>query len=177
MPRSEIDINPVVHITADAIGKPGQRVFYIQAWQSETQAITLILEKPQVQTLVLGIEQFLAEIQQKFPDLVEASSEYTEEKMVIVPPVDPLFRAGELGLAYDADLDKMVLVARELLAEGMEPEEASLVRFWCTRSQLRTLAAWGLTVVNRGRPICPQCNEPMDPEGHFCPKKNGHNRH
>jgi predicted amidophosphoribosyltransferase len=31
-------------------------------------------------------------------------------------------------------------------------------------------------VVNRGRPICPQCGEPMDPAGHFCPKKNG-NKH
>jgi uncharacterized repeat protein (TIGR03847 family) len=177
MPRNEIDINPVIHITTDAIGKPGQRVFYIQARQSESQAITLILEKSQVQTLALGIEQFLAEVQQKYPDLVEASAEYDEDKMSITPPVDPMFRAGELGLAYDSDLDKIVLVAREIPAEGMEPEETSLIRFWCTRSQMRALASWGLDVVNRGRQICPQCGEPMDPEGHFCPKKNGHNTH
>jgi uncharacterized repeat protein (TIGR03847 family) len=177
MPRNEIDVNPVIHITTDAIGKPGQRVFYIQARQSEAQAITLILEKSQVQTLALGIEQFLSEVQQKYPDLVEASTEFDEDKMAITPPVDPLFRAGELGLAYDSDLDKIVLVAREILAEGMEPEETSLVRFWCTRSQMRALASWGLDVVNRGRQICPQCGEPMDPEGHFCPKKNGHNTH
>ena len=35
MPRFEIDVDPVDHITADAIGKPGQRVFYIQAWQDQ----------------------------------------------------------------------------------------------------------------------------------------------
>jgi uncharacterized repeat protein (TIGR03847 family) len=177
MPRSEIDFNPVTHITTDAIGKPGQRVFYIQGWQEEGQIVTIILEKAQVQTLALGIEQFLAEVQQKYPELVEASAEFNEEKMHISPPVDPLFRAGELGLAYDAELDRMVLVAREILAEGVEPEEASLVRFWCTRSQMRALASWALEIANRGRPICPQCGEPMDPEGHFCPKKNGHNRH
>jgi uncharacterized repeat protein (TIGR03847 family) len=170
-------MNPVAHITTDAIGKPGQRVFYIQARQNDTQAITLILEKNQIQTLAMGVEQFLAEVQQKYPELVEASAEYDADKMTINPPVDPLFRVGELGLAYDSDQDKMVMVAREILAEGMEPEEASLVRFWCTRSQMRALASWGLDVVNRGRPICPQCGEPMDPEGHFCPKKNGHNRH
>ncbi len=176
MARREIDLNPVLHVTIDAIGKPGQRVFYIQGWQNETQTITLLIEKNQVQTLALGIEQFLAEVQQKYPDLMEASSEYEENRMQISPPVDPLFRVGELGLAYDSDQDRLVLVAREVLGEGMEPEEASLVRFWCTRSQLRALASWGLEVANRGRPICPQCGEPMDPEGHFCPKKNGHNR-
>jgi len=177
MPRSEMDINPVLHITTDAIGKPGQRVFYLQALQNDQQFITLILEKNQIQTLALGIEQFLAEIQQKYPDMTESSSDYDPEKMTILPPVDPLFRVGELGLAFDADLDKMVLVAREIVTEGMEPEEGSLVRFWCSRSQIRALASWGLDVVNRGRPVCPQCGEPMDPEGHFCPKKNGHNRH
>ena len=176
MPRSEIDLNPVVHITIDAIGKPGQRVFYIQGWQNDTQLITLIVEKAQVQTLALGIEQFIAEVQQKYPDLMEASSEYDEDKMAISPPVDPMFRVGELGLAYDADQDRLVLIAREILTEGMEPEEASLVRFWCSRSQMRGLASWCLEVTNRGRPICPQCGEPMDPEGHFCPKKNGHSR-
>ncbi len=176
MARTEIDVNPVYHITIDAIGKPGQRVFYIQGWQSDTQVITLILEKAQVQTLAMGVEQFLAEVQQKYPDLIEASSEYDESKMKISPPVDPLYRVGELGLAYDADQDKLVLVAREILTEGAEAEESSLVRFWCTRSQMRALASWGLDVTNRGRPICPQCGEPMDPEGHFCPKKNGHNR-
>ncbi len=176
MPRSEIDLNPVVHITIDAIGKPGQRVFYIQGWQSDTQLVTLIVEKAQVQTLALGIEQFIAEVQQKYPDLMEASAEYDEDKMAISPPVDPMFRVGELGLAYDADQDRLVLIAREILTEGMEAEEASLVRFWCSRSQMRSLASWSLEVSNRGRPICPQCGEPMDPEGHFCPKKNGHNR-
>ncbi|MCC6955710.1 MAG: DUF3090 family protein, partial [Anaerolineales bacterium] len=33
MPAEEIDLQPVDHITTDAIGQPGQRVFYIQGWQ------------------------------------------------------------------------------------------------------------------------------------------------
>jgi uncharacterized repeat protein (TIGR03847 family) len=94
--------------------------------------------------------------------------------MHIQPPVDPLFRVGELGLAYDADQDLLILVAREVQGEGIEPEEAGVARFWCSRSQLRALAKWGLEITGRGRPICPQCGEPMDPEGHFCPKRNGH---
>jgi len=173
MPREEIDLRPVTHITTDALGQPGKRVFYIQGWQDE-RTVTLILEKLQVQSLAVGMEQFLAEIQEKYPDLPEASGEYNEEKMHISPPVDPVFRVGDIGLGYDADNDLAVLVVREVVAEGGDPEEASVVRFWCTRSQVRALARWGIEVASRGRPLCPQCGEPMDPEGHFCPKKNGH---
>ncbi len=173
MPRLEIDLRPVTHILADAIGPPGQRVFYIQAWEG-TRNITLIIEKFQLQTLAIGVEQFLAEIAKKYPVLSEASADYIEEKMHIHPPVDPLFRVGEIGLGYDPQNDLVVLIAREMIAEGQSEEEASVVRFWCTRSQLRAMCHWGIEVASRGRPICPQCGEPMDPEGHFCPRKNGH---
>ncbi len=89
-------------------------------------------------------------------------------------PVEPLFRAGEIGLGYDSSRDLAVIIVRELLPEDQDPESASVVRFWCSRPQLRALAHWGAEVVSRGRPICPQCGQPIDPEGHFCPKKNGH---
>jgi uncharacterized repeat protein (TIGR03847 family) len=173
MPRIDVDLHPVSHITADAIGQPGKRVFYLQGWQGE-RTVTLIIEKLQIQSLSIGLEQFLAEIHEKFPDLPEAVSEYQEEQMHIHPPVDPLFRVGEIGLGYDAENDLLVLVAREIVAEGAEPEEGGVVRFWCTRSQLRAMAHWGMEIASRGRPLCPQCGEPVDPEGHFCPKKNGH---
>ncbi|NLG70448.1 MAG: DUF3090 domain-containing protein [Chloroflexi bacterium] len=173
MPSIEIDLQPVSHITTDAIGTPGKRVFYIQGWQGE-RTITVIVEKIQIQSLAVGLEQFLAEIYEKYPNLPDASAEFEEEKMHINPPVDPLFRVGELGLGYDAERDLVVLVAREMVPEGEEGEDASVVRFWCTRSQLRAMCHWGMEVASRGRAICPQCGQPMDPEGHFCPKKNGH---
>jgi uncharacterized repeat protein (TIGR03847 family) len=173
MPATEIDLRPVTHITTDAIGQPGKRVFYIQGWQSE-RTITVIVEKIQIQSLAVGLEQFLAEIQEKFPGLPEASADYEEEKMRIHPPVDPVFRVGELGLGYDMENDLAVLITRELLPDDQDPEQASSIRFWSTRSQLRAMCHWGMEVASRGRPACPQCGQPMDPEGHFCPKKNGH---
>jgi uncharacterized repeat protein (TIGR03847 family) len=173
MPQNEIDIHPATHITTDAIGQPGSRIFYIQGWQGE-RTITLIVEKAQIQSLAIGYEQFLEEIHKKYPDLPEASAEYDEEKMHIHSPVDPLFRMGEVSLGYETEKDQVVLTARELLTENQNPEDGSVVRFWCTRAQLRALCAWGIEVVGHGRPLCPQCGQPMDPEGHFCPKKNGH---
>ena len=94
--------------------------------------------------------------------------------MRISPPVDPLFRIGEVGLGYDAESDLVVLVTRELMAEEQDASEARVVRFWCTRSQIRAMCHWGMEIAARGRPICTQCGEAMEPEGHFCPKKNGH---
>ncbi len=173
MAATEIDLQPVSHITTDALGQPGKRIFYLQGWQGE-RTVTLIVEKVQIQSLAVGLEQFLTEVHEKFPDLPEASADYEEEMMRISPPVDPVFRVGELGLGYDAENDLVVLVAREVVAEGQDPEEAGVVRFWCTRSQLRAMCHWGMEVASRGRPVCPQCGEPMDPAGHFCPKKNGH---
>jgi uncharacterized repeat protein (TIGR03847 family) len=173
MPRFEIDVDPCDHITADAIGAPGQRVFYLQAYQ-EQRTVTILIEKAQLQSLAIGIEQFLSQINQQNPDLEEAAGDFYEEQMRINPPVDPLFRAGEIGLGYDKDRDRVVIFAKELLTEEEEPEAAAQIRFWATRSQMRKLARWGADVVNRGRPVCPQCGQPMEPEGHFCPKKNGH---
>lgn len=173
MSENETDLHPITHITTDAIGPPGKRVFYIQGWQEE-RTVTLIVEKLQIQSLAVGLEQFLAELNEKFPDLPDASAEYDQEKMHIHPPVDPLFRTGELSLGYDTENDLVVLIANELLGDDQDAEEGQVVRFWCTRSQIRAMCHWGMEVASRGRPICPQCGQPEEPEGHFCPKKNGH---
>ena len=74
MPRSELDLNPVQHITADAIGQPGQRVFYLQGWrETDIQPVTIIIEKVQLQTLATGLEQMLAEIGRQNPALAGSS--------------------------------------------------------------------------------------------------------
>jgi uncharacterized repeat protein (TIGR03847 family) len=173
MPRFEIDVDPCDHITADAIGKPGQRVFYLQAYQDQ-RTITVIIEKAQLQSMAIGIEQFLSQVGEQNPELQEASGDYVEEIMHINPPVDPLFRVGEIGLGYDKERDRVVVFTKELLGEEEDPETAAVVRFWASRTQVRMLARWGVEVVSRGRPVCPQCGQPMEPEGHFCPKKNGY---
>ena len=175
MPRFELDLNPLQHISVDAIGQPGGRVFYIQGWrETDPQPVTIIIEKVQLQALAMGGDQMLAELAKQKPELAVPATQYDADKMRITPPVDPLFRAGEMGVGYEADRDRIVIMVREVVMEGGDPEEAAEVRFWCTRAQIRCLADWSKEVIKRGRAICPQCGQPMDPEGHFCPKKNGH---
>jgi uncharacterized repeat protein (TIGR03847 family) len=176
MPRETIDLNPVNHITVDAIGQPGERVFYLQGKNSE-QVITLLVEKFQIQTLSLAIENLMSELREKMPDIVDASPDYHEEEMALEPPLDPLFRVGELSLGYDPEQDLMVLIAKEVpmeLSDESEEDELSEIRFWCTRSQLWALGRWGIELASRGRPVWPSTGEPILPPGEFSPKNNGH---
>lgn len=168
------ELRPVGHITTDAIGPPGERVFYVQAWKDD-RTVSLTLEKFQLQTMAVGVEQFLAEVNKKFRNLSAATADYDEERMRIQAPVEPLFRVGQVGLGYDPDADLVALEMRELVMEAdAESGRQRVARFWCTRSQMRALINWGLEVVSRGRPLCPQCGQPMDEDGHLCPRKNGH---
>lgn len=167
------ELRPVDHITTDALGPPGKRVFYLQASHGEEQ-VTLIVEKSQVQSLAVGVEEFLDDLRERRPEISTADAGYREAEMKLRKPIDPAFRVGQLGIGYDEEADMMVLVAREIELEGSQIDEPSVARFWCSRSQMRSMCAWGLEVASRGRPICGNCGEPIDPEGHFCPKRNGH---
>ena len=55
-----------------------------------------------------------------------------------------------------------------------EERDTGRVRFWATREQMLSLARHGALVCAAGRPRCPLCGNPMDPEGHRCPALNGH---
>jgi uncharacterized repeat protein (TIGR03847 family) len=173
MTESSIDFNPVTHITSGYIGQPGKRVFYLQA-RRESEVITLLVEKQQLEALALGIQQFLSEVREKFPKLSEASAAYQEAEMVLQQPVDPAFRVGQMGLAYDENHDLVVLVAQEVVAEERSPDEAASARLFTTRSQMLALSQHSLEIIKQGRPICGNCGQPIDPTGHFCPKRNGH---
>jgi uncharacterized repeat protein (TIGR03847 family) len=166
-----IELKPVTHITVDALGPAGERTFYIQAY-TEDVSVTLVAEKFQIQSLSVGIEQFLAEIRQRLPQLAESSPAYDESKMFIGKPDDPLFRISEFGLSYDGESDLVNLIAREVPL-GYE-EKGDEVHFWCTRAQIRSFISWGSEVAERGRAKCIQCGQPEDPAGHFCSRKNGH---
>jgi uncharacterized repeat protein (TIGR03847 family) len=169
-----LDLNPVSAITADAVGQPGQRVFYVQARHGPT-TITVETEKEQVRALALGIHQFLEELTQRFPDRV-ALDDVDQRDLSLMPPFEPEFKVGQMGLGYDSDQDMVVIVAQSLQTQEETEEDAVTARFWITRGQAKAMADHALEVVSQGRPICALCGRPINPEGHFCPKRNGHTK-
>ena len=162
------DLNPITRVMTGAMGDPGHRVFYLQARQGTT-LITLQAEKEQISSLSAGIKEMLERLSKRSSQ-DEPGSPYDLE---LEQPFEPLFHIGQLGLGFDKEHDLLVIVAYELAAEE-EPETVNYVRFWGTRQQMRALAERAAEVVASGRPICVLCGKPIDPEGHFCPRRNGH---
>ena len=169
-----IDLNPVSTITIDAVGLPGQRVFYLQARGGPT-SVTIETEKEQVRALAMGVHQFLEELTQRFPDRIDMD-EVLQSELNLTQPVESEFKVGQMGLGYDSDQDLVVVVAQSLQLEGEPEEDAVTARFWITRGQAKAMADHALDVVSQGRPMCALCGRPINPEGHFCPKRNGHTK-
>jgi uncharacterized repeat protein (TIGR03847 family) len=173
MTPNRYEMDNIDRLTIDAVGKPGERIFFFLARNSNRQ-LCVILEKIQAQTLAIGIQQFLTDLYQRNPSLIEESKEYDTTVMTITPPVEPLFRVGEIGLLYDADRDLVGIFLRAIRMDDQPLDDLDSLRVWCTREQVSRLSNWTQSVVDRGRKNCPQCGQPMEPEGHFCVKKNGH---
>ena len=68
--------------------------------------------------------------------------------------------------------------ARMEEAEDAAPADAEtnadMLRVKISPGVARAFAKRALRVVAAGRPPCPLCGNPLDPEGHICPRQNGH---
>ena len=175
------DLDPVTRLTADAVGEPGQRTFYLQAASGADQ-VTLLVEKEQVRRLAESLQTWLPELAADRPEDPGEAAAAEAGELALAEPLEPDFRVGQLQLSYDGERDRVVIVATELQAGEDEdeddnplvPPEPLQVRLYVTRPQLRVLARHGSQVVARGRPLCPLCGNPLDPTGHICPAQNGH---
>ena len=113
------------------------------------------------------------EMLERLGEAKESGEAVSKYELALREPVEPVFRIGQLGLGYDQANELIVLVAYEL-PETENPDEVNAVRFWATPRQMRALAKHAEEIVSSGRPICVLCGRPIDPEGHFCPRRNGH---
>lgn len=167
------DLDPVNRITIGTVGPPGKRVFYLQARRGR-MLVTLLMEKEQARALAMAIERLLEELAQRAPQLRFGMSEVSEAQMRLEEPIAPEFRIGQMSLGYDADRDLVVLVVQELPQEDQPEQLLATARFWATRQQMWALSQHATRLVAAGRPICGNCGQPIDPSGHFCPRRNGH---
>ena len=173
MSRQLTDLNPVSRITIGAVGPPGQRVFLLQASQSDTM-ITLKMEKEQARVLASSTYELLEELDEKYPHTYSKLEEPLSSDLMIREPADPEFIVGQIGLGYDQEQDYIVLVVQEIQLEG--DDEPATARFWATRAQIKAMSDHTMGIIDQGRPICPLCEKPINPDGHFCPKRNGHDK-
>ncbi len=172
-PSFEIDSPD--HFTAGAIGQPGQRVFYLQSRQSG-RLVTLKVEKEHVRALGEYLTGLLAR--------VKGGPSTARGRVELLEPVEAVWDVGSLAVGYDEAQDRVVVEASELQEEAEEGDEETateesaaqpaMARFRITRAQAAAFVDRANELMKGGRPSCPICSRPMDPEGHVCPRSNGH---
>jgi uncharacterized repeat protein (TIGR03847 family) len=157
----EVDLTAPEHFTVDAIGPVGERVFLIQCRQGPV-LLTLKVEKSQVAVLASYLARIVRELGH--------AGNLTEE-LDVIGDVEPDWVVGTIGVSYDEDSDRLMVVVEELVPED---EEGAVARIALTREQAAAFAIRATQLVESGRPPCPLCGLPLDPSGHDCPRTNGH---
>lgn len=164
------DLAPEI-FTADYTGEPGQRAFFLQA-RTGADAHTYRVEKAQVEVLAEKLHEMLVAIDPTDP---VAGATPARDPALDPDPQEPEWRVGSIGLAYDEDTDRILVIVEEATEADEElDEEPQATRFSLRRDQVRAFILHALAVVQEGRPICQLCGLPMDPKGHVCPASNGH---
>lgn len=169
---------------AGTVGEPGERSFYLQA-VDQSKIVSVLLEKEQVSVLAERLAALLDEVVRRFgaemPDALPDDHLDTEP---LATPVEQEFRVGTMGLGWDSE-SKAVVV--ELLAVTEDEVDESVVlddteegpdavRVFLSPEQVRAFTSRATRVLSAGRKPCPLCAEPLQPEGHICPRQNGYRR-
>ena len=170
-----IELNPVDFVTVGTIGPKGQRTFHLQAGQ-DRRIVSFTIEKEQAQALSSAITELLNDIDERDNTVTEA--DFSALDMDLREPIEPLFRIAQMGLAYEANQNQIILIAQEYVPRdendlGLDddedddagpdfsifdsgPGDPQVARMWCSREQMRALSLHAMDTVKSGRPDAKQ---------------------
>lgn len=198
MTRQVFRFDPPQRFVAGTVGTPGERTFYLQA-AAAPRVTSVLLEKEQVAALAQRVDELLDHVllasggQAAVPAVVPA--ELADNGPLDLPLVEE-FRVGPIALAWDESAERVVIELHaqaepaeseaesgeaETPGRSTEPvfgdeeseEGADVLVVRLPGGMARAFASRALALVAAGRPPCPLCSAPLDPQGHICPRKNG----
>lgn len=181
--------DPPERFVAGTVGPPGQRTFFLQA-RAGARLVSVALEKQQVQALAERIDELLDEVlaSSRSDAVIPAVAPLgLDDTAPLEQPIEEEFRAGTMTLSWDPDDERVVIevfpfteaavVTPDQLDEDFEepePDEVFLVRI--PAGSARAFVKRAEQVLGAGRPDCPFCGNPIDPDGHLCVRANGFRR-
>ncbi|WP_194898473.1 DUF3090 domain-containing protein [Catenulispora pinisilvae] len=186
MSRELFVYDPPERFVAGTVGLPGHRTFYLQAADAGGRITSVALEKEQVEALAERLDDLLDEVVRRSggaaPVPAIAPLELADDKP-LEQPVFEEFRVAALALAWDGETQRVVIEAMAPMeGEGepplgdMEADGPPTMVVRLTGAQARAFTSRAKAVVSAGRPPCPFCSLPLDPDGHVCPRSNGYRR-
>lgn len=178
--------DPPERFVAGTVGEPGARTFFLQA-RAGARLLSVALEKQQVEALAERVDELLDEVMTGTDSVVPAITPYAlDDNDPLDQPIEEAFRVGTMTLSWDPDDERVVievypLAEVELIeaVEDEEPEEPEAAEMLLVRlepASARAFVSRAERVVDAGRPSCPFCGMPIDPEGHLCVRANGFRR-
>ena len=192
MARRTYLFDPPERFIAGTIGQPGNRAFFLQAREG-ARIVSVSLEKIQVAALAERLGRLLFELDQR--GIVTLDEDRPADDVApLDEPLTEAFRAGTLTLGWDGGRERVLVEARaqteedeqgeegetssetdleHVLADDDDPDAPDILRVHLTAQVARGFVERSLRVVRSGRPPCPLCGNPLDPQGHICPRRNG----
>ncbi len=185
MTRHVIDYQAPDRAVVGTVGQPGERTFFLQVREGSSLT-SVVLEKSQAAALADRLDQLLDEARDRghASAIPSAASALDRDSAALDAPIVEEFRVGAMALGWDEAHEQVVVEAHSVMTDqqsipeiGDDSEEGpDTLRFRLTASAARAFAERTRTVVAAGRPPCPFCSQPLDPEGHICPRANGYRR-
>lgn len=175
------DFNWPDRFVVGTVGQPGSREFYLQA-RTGSEVVSVALEKEQSAALAEGVDRVLDELMATDDNPFSVPAQ-TPQGLVdnegLDEPITEQFRVGAMSLGWDPASAQIVIEAVPL--DDDEPENTDLFQPDTTKALVvripvgaaRAFAKRTREVVGAGRPICPLCRLPIDPDGHVCDLTNG----
>ncbi len=183
---------------AGTVGPPGQRTFFLQAREG-SRVTSVALEKQQVSILAERVDLLLDEVlrqHQGDPTIPAVAPSDSGDSEPLDQPIEEEFRVGTITLSWEPDGQVVVIelfpISEEAVvveaegADGNDDDEATEIEIEVEAEEVvvvklepgyaRAFAKRAQTVVAAGRPPCQFCGNPLDPEGHICPRANGFRR-
>ncbi len=182
MTRRVFAFDPPDRFVAGAVGEPGLRTFYLQARKAGA-VVSVALEKIQVAVLAERLAALLEDVKRQGANVPSDVPSAADDVGPLEEPVVELFRVGAMALTWDDEEESIIVEAQaetgpddEVAVIINEDDESGpdLLRVRLSPLEALAFVQRAGRVVAAGRPPCPLCGQPLNPEGHICPRRNGY---
>jgi uncharacterized repeat protein (TIGR03847 family) len=151
--------------TVGAIGEPGARLFYFQAFAPDLE-VAVKCEKQQALALAEHLDRLLGELEGPPPPAMPAAE--------ALPPGELAWIVGSISLGLDREANRIVVVLEQFPEDDEDAQDLDVaeLRVHLTGDQVRAYVAQVEQLQTASRPLCRLCDQPIDPTGHACPRLN-----